>query len=151
MEHEWKQPKNRSISTQFTSQLDDFQIAQSMAGGADDNEIAALQRMQDEFNRQDEMALAEQEAFARRVQDLRNAAFAASSRLDWLSPRRPFPSFPTSTFDQVDLRKLPPPSRGGMPGNGLHHHWTREMMMMSHSLQRWRTTSIPVLLWSRPR
>jgi len=83
MEHDWKQPKNRSTSTQPTSQQDDFQIAQSIAERADHNEIAALQRMQDEFNRQDEIELAEQEAFARRVQDSWNAPSAANSSLDW--------------------------------------------------------------------
>src|SRR2546421_461191 len=84
-----------------------------MAEGADDNEIAALQRLQDEFNRQDEMALAEQEAFARRVQDSWNASSAASSRLGWqqglsLHPQHGFTKAAT-TVQGRNARRWPPP------------------------------------------
>src|SRR5271156_3502422 len=62
---------------QFRSRdMDDARMAQITAARADRAELEALQRMQDEWNREDDMRLAKEQEVARRVQDEWNNPYA---------------------------------------------------------------------------
>ena len=126
-----RRPKIGSMSTRFTSLQDDFQVAQSIAERESNDEIAALRRIQDEFNRQDETELAEQEAFARRIQNEWNAPVATNFVLGGQGgPSGHSPHQPSSRSDQsknhastVQGRNPPqwrPPRVDIQDDNGIH-------------------------------
>jgi IBR domain, a half RING-finger domain len=59
-----------------TRDIDDARTAQIIADRADRAELETLQRMQDEWNREDDMRLAKQQEVARRIQDEWNSPYA---------------------------------------------------------------------------
>jgi hypothetical protein len=96
---------------QFRSRdTDDARMAQIIADRADRAELEALQRMQDEWNREDDMRLAKQQEVARRIQDEWNTPYAQEFQPQtWLEPRqREWSGQSRDPFDEPPVSRRDP-------------------------------------------